>query len=261
MRDSPAATKLLPADDSLEARVAGWLAEGPERALAACTALLCRHDLTPLERAIGHIGRTQALVRQGAAHDAVSDAERAVGLAPTFALSFEARAVARFHVGELDDACADLDVAHSLDPGRAGILASRALVHLHCGRLAAAAVDIERALRINPDECEAYLVLARLRCRRDDLEGALAALDRVLELDPNHVAGYHQRADLHRRIGDHERAYADYVAAIARAGDAEAWEDRLAAAGYYRGHFPGRLDSALQEALRLWIDAGHPDRP
>ncbi len=84
---------------------------------------------------------------------------------------------------------------------------------------------------------------------------AIEAADRALERDPAHAQAHYWRGRAEARQGDHERALADFEAAVATTPDyADAWEG-LAYARTRAGHDPEAVQ-ALDKLIALRPDDG-----
>lgn len=119
----------------------------------------------------------------------LADAREAVRLSPESAFAHNALAVALALNDDSSGALAAWERAIELDPTHPNAHASRAQEHLRRGRLSAAESDITEALRLAPRLPDAQFARARLRMLRGDFAGAVADIDRALALAPR-VAGF-----------------------------------------------------------------------
>ncbi len=119
-----------------------------------------------LQPAAEHIGRSMALVRQGAAVEAIAECDQALELIPegqrARADAYACRATAWTMRGEDAKALADGENAVRLNPARAHCYVVRGLSHARLGHYAAAEADLLQSLRIDPKSTPAMNNLAWL---------------------------------------------------------------------------------------------------
>jgi tetratricopeptide (TPR) repeat protein/transglutaminase-like putative cysteine protease len=201
-------------------------------------------------------GDAEALVQSGydkmgagRARPALADFDRAIALAPQWALAHADRGIALIHLGRLDEAEASLASALRLDDtefaahqgmgriaqmrGRGedavraytrslelradnvATLSWRAEAYASLGRFDDALADMDRILAREPNHAIAHASRARILAQQGHQPESLAAIDRALAADPGNFAFAVMRADLLARFGRADEAAAAYRAALA----------------------------------------------
>ena len=82
-----------------------------------------------------------------------------------------------------------------------------------------ALADLDEAIRVESSARALALyhrVRASIRRNRGDLDGALADFERTLQVEPNNIRAYVGRGITYEKMGDMERAQADYNSAVKR---------------------------------------------
>jgi tetratricopeptide (TPR) repeat protein len=175
------------------------------------------------------------------------DLDRWLALAPRDAEARRQRA-RHFRVTQDEEReLADLSLAIEVDPGHVETVKDRAAIHERRGRADLALADLSRAVVLAPEDAGVRLRRARLHLAAGALDEAIADFDVAIPLEEQKRAddpawgpggrhdryGFHfdedrrdwaaklaadpylLRGHAHRRRGDHERAVADYRAALA----------------------------------------------
>ena len=225
-------------------------------AIADCTAAI---ELNPQD-AKAYYNRGVAYGRQGECDLAIADCTAAIELNPQDAKAYYNRGVAYDRQRECDLAIADYTAAIELDPQLAEAYNNRGVVYVALGEYELAIEDIDQAIAIDPDAdrfSEVRDLIIRLRgdsaeydqaiadapddpanwhlrglyySERDEYGRAVDNYTRALELvtgDGNAAEIYSDRGLAWARLGDDERAMADFDRAIdANPNLAEAWYNR-----------------------------------
>lgn len=122
----------------------------PALEIRACTGLIEAGGLDAATLAKVHTGRGVARVRTGDIDGGIADHDRAIALAPEFALAYANRGSAFSRKGEFARAVADFDRALELKPKLASALNNRAWARLKLGALEPAMADVDSALALRP---------------------------------------------------------------------------------------------------------------
>ncbi len=182
--------------------------------------------------------------------EALAAFERALQLAPTYALAYSKKGFALGGLKRYEEAFAAFDRALQLDLTDVAAYAGRSNAFLDLKRYEEALVDLETALQLNPDLVLAYvgkgnalgglkryeealiaydcaLTLDPNNAPLDDLgryEEALAAYNRALTLAPNNAAVWYHKGNVLIRLGRLEEALAPYDRALdLNPNDADVW--------------------------------------
>ncbi len=169
----------------------------------------------------------------------------ALGLDPTKAESWVARARALEQAKRFDDALEAYTRAFALDPKCVPALEARARIFEGEGRVQDALDEISRAIGVLPRDGNLYFARARLRAR-GCLPEALADCTTAIELDPRSSAAWALRGEARLSLGDDDGAIADLTRAIEL-------DPRLAAAWCNRARartVKGDLQGTMQDATR-----------
>lgn len=149
--------------------------------------------------------------------DALSDADRALALAPGDAQALRSRYEALAGLGRGDDADAALTALVAADPSAelSRLLFNAGAAAANTGQPERARRRLAEALERDPQLWQAHSALAELAVREKDLELALAELDRALAIAPRQTRVWERKVEVLRALG--------------RADDAAAAEQQLAA--------------------------------
>ncbi len=155
---------------------------------ASCAALAPARELDP-GRLDTLVNLAVCLAAQGRPADALTQADRAVGLFPQVALAHHTRG--RVLLGHsspesLAAALASLEQARRLGPGQPEILRDLGFAHLQLRSPAAARTIFSRLLELEPGAPWGHLGLAEAALLAGEPEGAASALAAARELAPDH---------------------------------------------------------------------------
>lgn len=217
------------AEASLTARCAGRRAT-PDLAAEACTQLIERGGMAPLDAAAVHVNRGNAYLRLSENLRALPDFERAIALNPESTSAFFSRGVAREVFGEHRRALEDFSRVIALAPEHWRAYTRRGLAHQRLGEHLRAIADFDRAVEIGPTEPEPYARRSHSHRALKHYDRAYADAERALAADPGYGFAYRQRALVHLEREEFEQAEADFTRAIERAaGEAELHAERARA--------------------------------
>jgi tetratricopeptide (TPR) repeat protein len=73
---------------------------------------------------------------------------------------------------------------------------------------------IEKAVRMTPTDPSAFMLRALFSIELGRSAAALNDLDHAIDLDGKALHAYYYRGELYRKMGDHEKALADYYSAL-----------------------------------------------
>ena len=196
------------------------------------------------------VQRGMLLAELGRVDEAMAEFDRALAIAPDYAVALLNRgemhrrrrdfararadfesilavrpdmAPAHLNLGvlcaQLDDLAAAepaLDAALALEPGRAGTWFQRAYVRQRRQNVAGALSDLDEALRRDPDSVPSLLLRAGIRSDAGDFAAARADVDRAVALDPEDLTARGLRARIAAGAGDLAAARRDQDLLVAR---------------------------------------------
>jgi tetratricopeptide (TPR) repeat protein len=151
---------------------------------------------------------------------ALADFNEALRLNPKDSLAYAARAELMIAKGDSRHALADLDVAIDLAPANTTLVQRRYQVHDKIGAFADALKDLDILLAAAPAARRATLLNARCWARAElgqNLSVALADCDAALALAPTSAPALDSRGFVELRMGQYDKAIADYDAALSQA--------------------------------------------
>jgi tetratricopeptide (TPR) repeat protein len=198
------------------------------------------------ENAAAWLNRGTAYRMMGRYEEAEADLTRAIELDPESALAFSNRAIARLYLDLKPEALADADRAVELDEAE---LYTRLYVARYSGENETAIEDATRLLELEGRPTP-YLLSARglAYIELGQPERGLDDLNATLRLDPAYTPGFDRRGYAYFRLGDYQRAEADFDQALQ--GIAGLPPQARAELHYHRAllfQAQGRLDSAREE--------------
>ncbi len=158
--------------------------------------------------------------------EAVSDAERAIALAPMLGSLYVTLARVYQRRGEIPaaiDACTRALAAEEPAPEA---LPLRAVCNAMIGDDAAAETDARAALARDPNGVAALYALAEVCVYRGDVDGAMAAFEATLAVAPEHPATLLRRAEVLSATGELARALLDADRAVASSDARDAYYNR-----------------------------------
>jgi len=189
-----------------------------DKALAACNALIDRHNLAGQALVSTLLDRADLLAPgTGAAYtQALADYARVIALAPKMAVAFWKRGQARLlYMRDLPRALGDLDKAIGLDPSQAEFFVTRASIQASLGEPAKALADLDRAISLAPRLERAWSVRGLTHFNNGDTNRAIANFDEAIRLAPDADDNYRFRAAAKRTAGREAEAAADEAKAEA----------------------------------------------
>jgi tetratricopeptide (TPR) repeat protein len=201
--------------------------------------------------------KNTALMDKADFQRAVADLTQAIRLNANFSRAYAYRALAS--LGQLDfaSAVADSTEAIRLDPDTRDGLEARALTWLFGGRDLNRALEAYQAIiRSDPKDVGAWWKSGDIRFRLGEHEKAVANFSEALRLDPKEIGSYHGRARAWQALMQYEKALADYNEAH-RLDPKDA--DILSRRGDVWGEKNefGKAIADYSEALKLNPQAGH----
>ncbi len=140
--------------------------------------------------------------------------DKAIELNPTFALSYNSRAIAYWEEGDYDRALRDFDKAIKLDPEYSQAYHDRGFRYMIRGDLDRAIRDFDQAIELNPANADVYNNRGLAYFSKGDYDRAIRDFDQAIALSPEYTEVYNNRAQLYLRKGKHDLAIRDYDQAI-----------------------------------------------
>ncbi len=107
----------------------------------------------------------------------------------------------------------------SIWPQMANAYVERGLAHHFLGEDPQALADLDRALGLDPNLSTAYAAKGSISRDHGDVSRAMEEYARSIQTNPN-VEAFFERGQLYEKLGDHQKAIADYDQAIAYRRDA-----------------------------------------
>jgi tetratricopeptide (TPR) repeat protein len=107
----------------------------------------------------------------------------------------------------------------SIWPQMANAYVERGLAHHFMGEDQQALADLDRALGLDPNLSVAYAARGSISRDHGDVSRAMEEYSRSIQTTPN-VDAFFERGQLYEKLGDHQKAIADYDQAIAYLRDA-----------------------------------------
>lgn len=89
-----------------------------------------------------------------------------------------------------------------------------AAIHFEAGRYREAAKLYQKLVQAEPDDGALRASFAGVLGALQEYDLALVELDRAIALDPLNIEAYHNRAVIHERLGERQKAVADYTVAL-----------------------------------------------
>jgi protein O-GlcNAc transferase len=191
--------------------------------------------------ALAFLNRGNALTELKRLEDALASYDKAIALKHDFAEAFNSRGIALKELNRLDDALACYDKATALKPDYADAFNNRGIVLKELKRLDDALASYDKATALKPDYADALNNRGNALIELKRLDDALASYDKAIALKPDYADAFLNRGAVLKELNRLEDALASYDKAIALKPDfAEAFLNRgkvLAALN--------RLDDAL----------------
>ncbi|WP_306226201.1 tetratricopeptide repeat protein [Bosea beijingensis] len=189
-----------------------------DKALAACNALIDRHNLAGQALVTTLLDRADLLAPgTGTAYtQALADYARVIALAPKMSVAFWKRGQARLlYMRDLPRALSDLDTAIGLDPSQAEFFVTRASIQASLGEPTKALGDLDRAITLVPHLERAWSLRGLTHFNNGDTNRAIADFDEAIRLAPDADDNYRFRAAAKRAAGREAEAVADEAKAEA----------------------------------------------
>lgn len=186
-----------------------------EPAIAACSRLLARGNLSRTNRSTVHSNRGAAYLNLGDHDLAMRDLNEAVHLDARSGTALYNRGATLFLKGEYERAITDLTRAIRLEPAHAKSHLYRGRALLALDRQAEAIKDFTMGLTLEPDSANLLRYRGRGFQATGDYNSALADYDRAVRLEPNNASLLNSRADVLLKLGRLDAALADTDRALA----------------------------------------------
>ena len=167
--------------------------------------------------------RGRDLQQQGELRGAIECYERAIAIAPNYAIAYSNLGVVKQQIGLLPEAIAYYRQALAIDPNLAEILSNLGSALADAGETAEAIAVYDRALTLNPNCAEAWINLGLARENQGDLAEAINSYQQGIQVNPNSAEAYLNLGIALEKQGDkegearefYEQAIANYERAIA----------------------------------------------
>ena len=137
--------------------------------------------------------RGNIFFRLGRYDEAIKNYDKAIELKPDYAIAFNNRCFAYYAKGEHDQAIRDCDHAIRLDSKQANFFVSRGNVLRKKHDYDQAMADYNKAIRLDPDNVNAYLGRCSVFVDKADYGGAIENCDQALKRQPNNANARNNR--------------------------------------------------------------------
>jgi len=139
--------------------------------------------------------------------------------APDRAQEEAALAVKLLGVGTYDQAMRHFDRAIRIWPDYADAYLNRGLAEHGASHRAEALADFDRALALDPGLTRAYNARGQIFLENGDVQQTIRDCTKSIQVSPS-VDAYYQRGEAYEKLGEHQKAIADFDAAIAESREA-----------------------------------------
>lgn len=174
--------------------------------------------------------------------------------APDRARAEAARGLKRMGPGAYEEAIRHFDRAIAIWPNDAAAYLNRAIAEHNVGRRGPALVDLDRALDLDPGLERAYSERGQIHLENGDGRKAIQDFSNSLKAKAT-LDGFYQRAEAYEKLGEHQKAIADFDAAIAEFREAPyAYRARAVA----KRNFGDRAGADADDEKAQRIETGHP---
>jgi len=136
-----------------------------------------------------------------------------VASAPDRARAEVALGIRQMGPGAYDQAIAHFDRAIAIWPEFADAYLNRAVAEHSISQRPAALADLDKSLDLNPNLIRAYNERGQIYLENADPQHAIQEFDKSLQVKPS-LEGYYQRGLAYEYLGQHQKAIADFDAAI-----------------------------------------------
>jgi tetratricopeptide (TPR) repeat protein len=160
-----------------------------------------------------YIGRGIAYDRKGLYDEAIADYNKAIKLKPDFSLGYLSRGISYENKGLVDEAIADYSKVIELKPG-ANIYKGRAALYEKKKLYDMAIADYSKVIEFKPDYAEVYNNRAwDYHLKGEDAKG-LPDAEKAVGLAPTDTYFLETRAEIEEKLGQKDKAIADYDESI-----------------------------------------------
>jgi tetratricopeptide (TPR) repeat protein len=173
--------------------------------------------------------------------------------APDRARAEGALGLAKMGPGTYDQAIRHFDRATQIWPEYAEAYLNRGVAEHNLQRPAPALVDLDKALDLDPNLTRAYDERGQIYLEDGDPRKAIEELSQSIRLNAT-LEGYSQRGVAYEKVGEHQKAIADFDAAIAARRESPYIYRARAAAKRNLGDQPG---AAADDDKARRIETGH----
>jgi len=142
-----------------------------------------------------------------------------VANAPDRARAELARGMEKLSPGAYEEAMAHFNRAIQIWPDYSEAYLNRAVAEHDQRQKEAALADLDKALDLDPDSTRAYNERGQIYLENGDTRRAIQEFSRSLQVTPT-IEGHYQRGAAYEKLGDHQKAIADFDAAILKSSDA-----------------------------------------
>jgi tetratricopeptide (TPR) repeat protein len=159
--------------------------------------------------------------------------------------------------GTYEQAIRHFDRAVQIWPEYAEAYVNRAVAEHDVSQREAALADLDKALDLDPSLTRAYNERGQIYLENGDLQKAIRECTKSIDVKPT-LDGYYQRGEAYEKLGEHEKAIADFGAAIGEFREAPYVYRARAAA---RRNFGDREGAQADDANAQRIETGRPVEP
>jgi tetratricopeptide (TPR) repeat protein len=122
-------------------------------------------------------------------------------------------------IGTYDQAMRHFDRAIRIWPDYADAYLNRGLAEHGARHSAEALADFDRALDLDPSLTRAYNARGQIYLENGDVQQTIRDCSKSIQVNPT-VDAYYQRGEAYEKLGEHQKAIADFDAAIAESREA-----------------------------------------
>jgi tetratricopeptide (TPR) repeat protein len=180
-----------------------------DRAIADCDKAI---ELDP-KPARGYYVRCWVYLQKEDYDRGIADCDKAIELDPKFAKAYLDRCGNYWGKKDYDRAISDCNKAIELEPKFAEAYTARCLIYTQKQERDRAIADCDQAIELDPKSARAYNLRCLNRVTVGQLQSALADCNESLSLRPGYRT-LNSRGLVYLKLGDYDRAIADYDAAL-----------------------------------------------